>query len=90
MKPRKPEGEMPSLTVPERLLLFCVASDTDWQKAGVTGATITAVVVKRLVDRGTAPLELPGRRLEPELQKGHRRPDQGDEQAQPSDQGIAV
>jgi hypothetical protein len=49
MKPRKPEGEMPSLTVPERLLLFCVASDTDWQKAGVTGATITAVVVKRLV-----------------------------------------
>jgi hypothetical protein len=25
------------LTVPERVLLFCVASGTDWQKAGVTG-----------------------------------------------------
>jgi hypothetical protein len=43
-----------ALTVPERLLLFCVASDTDWQKAGITGATITAMVVKGLIDRDAA------------------------------------
>jgi hypothetical protein len=24
------------LTVPERVLPFCLASDTDWQRAGVT------------------------------------------------------
>jgi hypothetical protein len=28
--------------LPEHLLLFCVASGTDWQKAGVTGAATTA------------------------------------------------
>jgi hypothetical protein len=27
------------LTVPERLLLFCLATNTDWQKAGVPHAT---------------------------------------------------
>jgi hypothetical protein len=26
-------------------LLFCVASDTEWERAGITGATITAVIV---------------------------------------------
>jgi hypothetical protein len=27
------------LTVPERVLLFCLASDTNWVKAGVSHAT---------------------------------------------------
>jgi hypothetical protein len=27
------------LTVPERVLLFCLASDTNWVKAGVTHST---------------------------------------------------
>jgi hypothetical protein len=27
------------LTVPERLLLFCLASDTDWQATGITRRT---------------------------------------------------
>jgi hypothetical protein len=43
-----------ALTVPERVLLFCVASGTDWQRAGVTGETVTLVVVKGLVDRDAA------------------------------------
>jgi hypothetical protein len=30
-----------SLGVRERMLLFCVGSGTDWQRAGVTGETIT-------------------------------------------------
>jgi hypothetical protein len=38
-----------ALAVPERVLLFCVASGTDWQKAGVTGETM--LVVKGLLDR---------------------------------------
>jgi hypothetical protein len=40
-----------ALTVPERILLFCVASGTDWQRAGITGETVTLLVVKGLVDR---------------------------------------
>jgi hypothetical protein len=53
--PRKLEDvAAAALSVPERMLLFCIASDTDWQKAGITGATITAMVVKGLVDRDTA------------------------------------
>jgi hypothetical protein len=51
---RKSETAAADLTVPERVLLFCVASGTDWQKAGVTGATITAMVVKGLIDRDAA------------------------------------
>src|ERR1700730_4891140 len=38
-----------ALTVPERVLLFCVASGTDWQRAGITGETVTLLVVKGLV-----------------------------------------
>jgi hypothetical protein len=53
--PRKLEDVAAAvLSVPERMLLFCIASDTDCQKAGITGATITAMVVKGLVDRDTA------------------------------------
>ncbi len=33
-----------ALTVRERVLLFCVGSDTDWQRAGVTSEIVTALV----------------------------------------------
>ena len=39
------------LTVPERVLLFCVASGTEWAEAGVTGATATAMLVRGLIER---------------------------------------
>jgi hypothetical protein len=42
------------LAVPERVLLFCLASDTDWQKAGVTHATAHHLMVRGLIDRGGA------------------------------------
>jgi hypothetical protein len=29
------------LSTPERILLFCLASGTEWAQAGVTGATTT-------------------------------------------------
>jgi hypothetical protein len=43
-----------ALAVRERVLLFCAASGTDWLHAGVTGETVTAVVVKGLVERDAA------------------------------------
>ncbi len=40
------------LTVPDRVLLFCLASDTDWMKARVTQATAQHMLVRNLVERG--------------------------------------
>ena len=40
-----------ALSVPERVLLFCLASGTSWQKAGVTERTISVMVVKGMIDR---------------------------------------
>jgi len=40
--------------VRERLLLFRVGSGTDWQRAGVTGETVTALVAKGLLVRDGA------------------------------------
>jgi hypothetical protein len=34
-----------------RVLLFCLASGTEWAKAGVTGATATMRLVRGLVER---------------------------------------
>jgi hypothetical protein len=36
---------------PERLLLFCVASHTEWERAGITGAEVTGMVIKGLIGR---------------------------------------
>jgi hypothetical protein len=42
---------MDSLSVSERVLLFCVASDTDPVKAGVSSAT-QVMLLKKLLERG--------------------------------------
>jgi hypothetical protein len=42
-----------ALTVPERLLLFCLASDTDWQAASITHATAQHMMVRVGADRKT-------------------------------------
>jgi hypothetical protein len=42
------------LTVPERVLLFCLASDTNWVKAGVSHATAKHLLVRNLVERDHA------------------------------------
>jgi hypothetical protein len=54
--PKPPTAEMIAerLTVPERVLLFCIASATDWQKAGVTHATPQHMMVRGLIDRLSA------------------------------------
>jgi len=48
---KQPTPDIASLGVRERMLLFCVGSGTDWQRAGVTGETITALVVRGLIVR---------------------------------------
>jgi hypothetical protein len=54
-RPAKPTADVPAaLTIPERILLFCVASGTDWEHAGITGATVTAMVVRGLIERDAA------------------------------------
>ena len=53
--PRSPRQTRPQLlSIPERVLLFCVASDTDWEHAGITGTTLTAMIVRGLIQRDPA------------------------------------
>jgi hypothetical protein len=37
-----------------RVLLFCLASDADWQKAGVTHATAQQMLIRGLIERQAA------------------------------------
>ena len=49
-----PHSIAADLSVPERVLLFCLASRTDWTRAGVTHAAVRHMVVRNLVERGPA------------------------------------
>jgi len=40
-----------ALSVRERVLLFCIASATDWLLARITGETVVAMLKKGLVER---------------------------------------
>jgi hypothetical protein len=46
-----PQSIAGRLTVPERVLLFCLASETDWQAASVTHATAQHLMVRGLIER---------------------------------------
>jgi hypothetical protein len=50
-KPPTTETIAAELTVPERVLLFCLASDTNWVKAGVSHSTAQHLLVRNLVER---------------------------------------
>jgi hypothetical protein len=39
-----------NLSVPDRVLLFCIASNTDWAKAGVTPANAQEMVALTLIE----------------------------------------
>jgi hypothetical protein len=43
-----------TLSIPARLLLFCVASRTEWERAGITRATVTTMVIRGLIERDVA------------------------------------
>jgi hypothetical protein len=49
-----PELIAEELTATERVLLFCIGSDTDWQKAGVTHATAQQMMIRGLIKRQAA------------------------------------
>ena len=53
-KPLAAETIATELTVPERVLLFCLASDTNWVKAGVSHTTAQHLLVRNLVERDHA------------------------------------
>jgi hypothetical protein len=66
------------LNVPERVLLFCVASGTDWERAGLTGAVVTSAIVRGLIQRdplGQLSLTKQGRASFQALIGGYRRAD---------------
>ena len=46
--PKRPPQEPTAsdLTARERLLLFCIASGADWQRAGVPGETVIDTIEK--------------------------------------------
>jgi hypothetical protein len=44
-------GAPSALSIQERILLFCVASGTDWEHAGITGPLVTSMVIKGLIAR---------------------------------------
>jgi hypothetical protein len=54
-----PENIAAQLTVPERVLLFCLVSETDWAQAGVTHAAVRHMIVRNLVDRDAASSAVP-------------------------------
>jgi hypothetical protein len=47
----KPETIAASLNVSERLLLFCIATDSDWAGTGITNATVRIMQVINLIER---------------------------------------
>jgi len=49
-KPPTPASIAAALTVSERVLLFCLASSTDWQRAGVTHATAQHLMIRGLAE----------------------------------------
>jgi hypothetical protein len=49
-----PQAQAATLRISERILLFCIASKTEWERAGITGAEVTAMVIRGLIGRDPA------------------------------------
>jgi hypothetical protein len=57
----KPNPDNPAaraLSFPQRILLFCVGSGTEWERTGITGPTVTAMVIKGRIGRAAGKLTL--------------------------------
>jgi hypothetical protein len=52
--PRKSEQSAEQLTAAERVMLFCLASHTDWYKMGVSPTAVKKMMVKGLIERDAA------------------------------------
>jgi hypothetical protein len=53
-RPSRPRNRPQPRSVPEGILLFCLASDTDWQAASITHATTQHMMVRGLIERQAA------------------------------------
>jgi hypothetical protein len=49
-----PETIAANLTAPERVLLFCLASGTQYALIGITHATVLQMIVRSFVERDAA------------------------------------
>jgi hypothetical protein len=49
-----PETIAEGLTAPERVLLFCLASGTQYARIGITHATVQQMIVRNFVERNAA------------------------------------
>ena len=45
-EPDSADVQAAALNAPERVLLFYVASGTDWERAGITGTMVTATLIR--------------------------------------------
>ena len=52
--PSKRDDPAADLTVSERILLFCLASNTDWIRAGIAPSIAQAMTIKNYVVRDSA------------------------------------
>jgi hypothetical protein len=52
---KTPANIASELRVPERVMLFCLASATDWERAGVTHATAQHLLLRGLINRASTP-----------------------------------
>jgi hypothetical protein len=48
--PDDPQAQAAALSLAEKILIFCIASKTEWERAGITGTTIIAMMVKELIE----------------------------------------
>jgi hypothetical protein len=48
-----PADTAAGLTVRERMVLFCAASDTDWAHARITGEVVAGMLARGLIERDT-------------------------------------
>jgi hypothetical protein len=52
--PESPAAQAQALSISARLLLFCVATRIEWERAGITRTTVTTLVVRGLIERDVA------------------------------------
>jgi hypothetical protein len=53
-KAKRPAPTAAVLAARERVLLFCVASGTDWEHADITIEIVTTAIIKGLIERDAA------------------------------------
>lgn len=58
--PPTPAALAARLSVPQRVLLFCLATKTDWRRAGIASPTVQLSIVQNLIehDERTSRLKL--------------------------------